>query len=119
MEKSKMIDIIALIVVIVAFAIPLATGLVGAAPEGGSAAEYAEILGIWTLIPPILALLLAFLTRNVILSLFLGVLSGAWMLALLGGDILGAIGGAFFGSTEYSSAPLRTAGMQVLLCRCS
>lgn len=101
MEKSKMIDIIALIVVIVAFAIPLATGLVGAAPEGGSAAEYAQILGIWTLIPPILALLLAFLTRNVILSLFLGVLSGAWMLALLGGDILGAIGGAFFGSTEY------------------
>lgn len=101
MEKSKMVDIIALIVVIVAFAIPLATGLVGAAPEGGSAAEYAQILGIWTLIPPILALLLAFLTRNVILSLFLGVLSGAWMLALLGGDILGAIGGAFFGSTEY------------------
>ncbi|HJK34395.1 MAG TPA: Na+/H+ antiporter NhaC family protein, partial [Methanocorpusculum sp.] len=101
MEKSKMVDIIALIVVIAAFAIPLATGLVGAAPEGGSAAEYAEILGIWTLIPPILALLLAFLTRNVILSLFLGVLSGAWMLALLGGDILGAIGGAFFGSTEY------------------
>lgn len=101
MEKSKMVDIIALIVVIVAFAIPLVTGLVGAAPEGGSAAEYAAILGIWTLIPPILALLLAFLTRNVILSLFLGVLSGAWMLALLGGDILGAIGGAFFGSTEY------------------
>ena len=101
MEKSKMVDIIALIVVIAAFAIPLATGLVGAAPEGCSAAEYAEILGIWTLIPPILALLLAFLTRNVILSLFLGVLSGAWMLALLGGDILGAIGGAFFGSTEY------------------
>ena len=101
MEKSKMIDIIALIVVIVAFAIPLVTGLVGAAPNGGDAAAYAEILGIWTLIPPILALLLAFLTRNVILSLFLGVLSGAWMLALLGGDILGAVGGAFFGSTEY------------------
>ncbi|MDR0981239.1 MAG: Na+/H+ antiporter NhaC family protein [Methanocalculaceae archaeon] len=101
MEKSKMVDIIALIVVFVAFAIPLATGFVGAAPEGGSAAEYAQILGIWTLIPPILALLLAFLTRNVILSLFLGVLSGAWMLALLGGDILGAVGGAFFGSTEY------------------
>lgn len=101
MEKSKMVDIIALIVVIVAFAIPIATGLVGAAPEGGYAAEYAQILGIWTLIPPILALLLAFLTRNVILSLFLGVLSGAWMLALLGGDILDAIGGAFFGSTEY------------------
>ncbi|WP_338093442.1 Na+/H+ antiporter NhaC family protein [Methanorbis furvi] len=96
-----MVDIIALIVVIVAFAIPLATGLVGAAPEGGSAAEYAQILGVWTLIPPILALILAFLTRNVILSLFLGVLSGAWMLALLGGDIIGAIGGAFFGSTEY------------------
>ena len=72
MEKSKMVDIIALIVVIAAFAIPLATGLVGAAPEGGSAAVFAEILGIWTLIPPILSLLLAFLTRNVILSRFLG-----------------------------------------------
>lgn len=101
MEKPKMVDIIAMIVVIVASAIPLATGLVGAAPNGGSTAEHAAILGIWKLVPPILALLLAFLTRNVILSLFLGVLCGAWMLALLGGDIIGAVGGAFFGSTEY------------------
>ena len=44
MEKSKMVDIIALIVVIAAFAIPIATGLVGAAPEGGSATKYATML---------------------------------------------------------------------------
>lgn len=35
MVKSKMIDIIALIVVFVAFAMPLAIGLVGAAPGEG------------------------------------------------------------------------------------
>lgn len=41
--------------------------------------------GIWSLIPPILAILLAFLTRQVILSLFLGVFSGVLM--VYGGDV--------------------------------
>ncbi|WP_105619698.1 Na+/H+ antiporter NhaC family protein [Vallitalea okinawensis] len=41
--------------------------------------------GAWSLIPPILAILLAFLTRQVILSLFLGVFSGVLM--VYGGDI--------------------------------
>ncbi|MBQ4134845.1 MAG: Na+/H+ antiporter NhaC family protein [Methanocorpusculum sp.] len=70
-------------------------------PEGGDAEAFAALYGVWTLIPPLLALLLAFLTRNVILSLFLGVLSGAWMIALVSGDLLGSISGAFFSSTDY------------------
>ncbi|MBE6507307.1 MAG: Na+/H+ antiporter NhaC family protein [Methanocorpusculum parvum] len=70
-------------------------------PEGGDAEAFAALYGVWTLIPPALALLLAFLTRNVILSLFLGVLSGAWMVALVSGDLLGSITGAFFNSTDY------------------
>ncbi|HJJ47213.1 MAG TPA: Na+/H+ antiporter NhaC family protein, partial [Methanocorpusculum sp.] len=72
-------------------------------------------------IPPLLALLLAFLTRNVILSLFLGVLNGAWMIALVNqGDILNAVGGAFFISIDCFVGILadhRDAGiiMQVLV----
>ncbi|MBQ1180294.1 MAG: Na+/H+ antiporter NhaC family protein [Methanocorpusculum sp.] len=70
-------------------------------PEGGDSEAFAALYGVWTLIPPLLALLLAFLTRNVILSLFLGVLSGTWMVALVSGDLLGSITGAFFNSTDY------------------
>lgn len=38
--------------------------------------------GIWTLVPPLAAIVLAFVTRNVILSLFIGIYSGAYMLLL-------------------------------------
>lgn len=41
--------------------------------------------GIYSLIPPIMAILLAFLTRQVLLSLFLGIFSGVLMLQ--GGDL--------------------------------
>lgn len=37
--------------------------------------------GIWSLIPPILAVALAFLTKNVILSLFVSLFSGCLILA--------------------------------------
>ena len=61
--------------------------------------QHSTVSGL--LFPPLLALLLAFLTRNVILSLFLGVLSGTWMVAIVSGDLLGSITGAFFNSTDY------------------
>ncbi|MGL4388022.1 MAG: Na+/H+ antiporter NhaC family protein [Brevinema sp.] len=47
----------------------------------------AEQLGILTLIPPILAISLAFLTRQVIISLFLGLWSGAIILSFADGFI--------------------------------
>ncbi len=37
-------------------------------------------LGVWSLVPPLLAIILAFVTRQVLLSLFIGVFSGALML---------------------------------------
>ncbi|WP_027179954.1 Na+/H+ antiporter NhaC family protein [Maridesulfovibrio bastinii] len=40
--------------------------------------------GLMTLIPPVVAIVLAFATKNVILSLFLGVFSGAFMLEVKG-----------------------------------
>lgn len=99
MEKSKLANIIAIILTVVAFALPLIK--FGAMPDGGDAAAMAGEYGILTIIPPLLALLLAFLTRNVILSLFLGVLSGAWMIAIVSGDFIGSIAAAFFNSTDY------------------
>ena len=101
MDKTKLANIIAIILTLAAFLIPVICGYFGAMPEGGDAEAFAALYGVWTLIPPLLALLLAFLTRNVILSLFLGVLSGTWMVALVSGDLLGSITGAFFNSTDY------------------
>ncbi|PIE61932.1 MAG: sodium:proton antiporter [Desulfobacterales bacterium] len=39
-------------------------------------------LGVWTLIPPLLAIILAFLTKNVIVSLAAGVFSGSMLVTL-------------------------------------
>lgn len=101
MDKTKLANIIAIILTLAAFLIPVICGYFGAMPEGGDSEAFAALYGVWTLIPPLLALLLAFLTRNVILSLFLGVLSGTWMVAIVSGDLLGSITGAFFNSTDY------------------
>lgn len=101
MDKTKLANIIAIILTLAAFLIPVVFGFFGAMPEGGDAEAFAALYGVWTLIPPLLALLLAFLTRNVILSLFLGVLSGTWMIALVSGDLIGSVTDAFFNSTDY------------------
>lgn len=55
----------------------------------------AEEFGIFTLIPPIVAILLAFITKNVVISLFIGVLSGGFILNLTGFNVFGALIQAF------------------------
>lgn len=55
----------------------------------------AEEFGIFTLIPPIVAILLAFITKNVVISLFIGVLSGGFILNLTGFNVFGALTQAF------------------------
>ncbi|MDA3872181.1 MAG: Na+/H+ antiporter NhaC family protein [Candidatus Marinimicrobia bacterium] len=42
----------------------------------------ADKWGIWTLIPPLVAIILAFITKNVLLSLFTGVFSGVYILLI-------------------------------------
>src|SRR3712207_645733 len=46
----------------------------------------ASKLGIITIIPPLLAIALAFITKNVVISLFLGVLSGSFILQIVNGE---------------------------------
>lgn len=57
-----------------------------ALPALEDTAELGRALGFLSLVPPIFAVLLAFLTSDVILSLLAGVLTGAAMLTALTGD---------------------------------
>lgn len=65
------------------------------AAEPDIAQANAEKFQYWTLIPPLVAIILAFITKNVVTSLFLGVLSGTFMLQLSGHNILGAVFNGF------------------------
>ncbi|AMK11170.1 MAG: Na+/H+ antiporter NhaC family protein [Pseudodesulfovibrio sp.] len=65
------------------------------APALASAAENVRDLGMLTLIPPLLAIALAFASKNVVLSLFIGVFSGCFMLELEGWDVYHAMIGGF------------------------
>ena len=47
--------------------------------------------GIWTLVPPLVAIILAFISKNVVISLFIGALSGCFMLQIGDRSIFGAI----------------------------
>ena len=51
----------------------------------------AEKFGVLTLLPPLVAIILAFATKNVILSLVLGVMSGGFLLNLNGINIFSAL----------------------------
>ncbi|PKM52642.1 MAG: sodium:proton antiporter [Firmicutes bacterium HGW-Firmicutes-7] len=55
-----------------------------------------QSLGVWTLIPPFVAIVLAFLTKNVIISLATGVFSGTMMVSLVDNtNVLKSIANAF------------------------
>ncbi|BCS87863.1 Na+/H+ antiporter NhaC family protein [Pseudodesulfovibrio sediminis] len=71
------------------------------AADSSKAANNAASFGMLTLIPPMIAIILAFASKNVVLSLFLGVFSGCFMLDLKGIDIYHAfIAGFLRMSTE-------------------
>lgn len=55
----------------------------------------AEFFGIWTLIPPLVAIILAFITKQVVFSLALGVLSGTFMISLLQNSVLHSVSKSF------------------------
>lgn len=51
--------------------------------------------GIMTLLPPIVAIILAFITKNVVVSLFVGIISGSFLINLSGGNIFTTFVSAF------------------------
>ena len=60
----------------------LATNLMASDAVENAKAANALKYGFLTLIPPLVAIVLAFITKNVIISLFIGVISGTFMLSL-------------------------------------
>lgn len=68
----------------------LSTSIVFAA-EVDTATSNANHYGLLTLIPPVVAIVLAFLTKNVIISLFIGTLSGTFLVQLVDSSFLSAI----------------------------
>lgn len=63
---------------------------------GADAAEVnADKFGVLTLLPPLVAIVLAFLTKNVVISLFLGIIAGSFLLNLDGFNIFSALSAAF------------------------
>lgn len=65
------------------------------ASELEPAAVNAERFGLLTLIPPIVAIVLAFITKNVVISLFIGILSGSFLVSLTGHNVFYALIQAF------------------------
>lgn len=61
----------------------------------------AEKFGLWTLLPPLIAIVLAFITKNVVLSLFIGVFSGTFLLALSGHNVLYALCHGFLNIIDH------------------
>ncbi|TXE89403.1 Na+/H+ antiporter NhaC family protein [Campylobacter volucris] len=70
----------------------------------------AEIFGVWTLLPPVIAIILAFITKDVVLSLFVGALSGTFMLALVENTIYHAFIASFTGFVDKVVSVMASSG---------
>lgn len=55
--------------------------------------------GMWTVLPPLVSIVLAFLTKNVVVSLFIGTITGCIMLQLNGFNIITALTQGFIDFT--------------------
>ena len=65
------------------------------AAELEPAVANAERFSFWTFIPPLVAIVLAFITKNVVVSLFIGILSGSFLLSITGNNVFTALINAF------------------------
>ncbi len=69
------------------------------------AVRNSELYGVLTLIPPVAAIVLAFITKDVILSLFLGVLSGTFLVGMVDHGIAAS---ALFAFTNLCSRMVKS-----------
>ncbi|WP_294169829.1 Na+/H+ antiporter NhaC family protein [uncultured Clostridium sp.] len=90
MKNKRKIKIIVMTLVMIL----LSTSVVFAA-EVDTATANANHYGFLTLIPPLVAIVLAFLTKNVIISLFVGTLAGTFLVSLVDSSFMGALVNSF------------------------
>ncbi|MGL4911274.1 MAG: Na+/H+ antiporter NhaC family protein [Romboutsia sp.] len=88
--NSKNLRIILITIVVMVLSAPLAFA------EGVDIASInAQKFQMITLIPPIVAIVLAFITKNVVVSLFVGILSGSFIINITGTNVFNALTQAF------------------------
>ncbi|WP_291329852.1 Na+/H+ antiporter NhaC family protein [Desulfovibrio sp. UCD-KL4C] len=88
------------------------------AADSSLASTNAAKFGILTLIPPLVAIILAFITKNVVLSLLLGVFSGAFMLELKGFHIYDAFIAGFLRLSNEILASLASPWNAGIILQC-
>lgn len=93
MKKEGFHRSVVTLLLMLVFVLLMSTSVMAA--EADPIAENIARFGVWTILPPLLAITLAFVTKNVVLSLFLGVLSGTFMMELQGSNVFGALGKGF------------------------
>ena len=82
------------VIIMTLFMVLLSTSVVFAS-EVDIATSNANHYGFLTLIPPIVAIILAFLTKNVIISLFVGTLAGTFLVSLVDNSFMRALVNSF------------------------
>ena len=82
-------------IMFMALTVFMMSATLGFAEEVDLATINAGKFGILTLIPPLVAIVLAFITKNVVISLFIGILSGSFIINISGSNPFTALINAF------------------------
>lgn len=83
------------LIFLLTFILVMGLSTVAFAAEVDQGVINAEKFGVWTIIPPLVAIILAFITKNVIISLFIGTLAGCFMLQILDNNMFTSLIQAF------------------------
>ena len=75
------------VVFLLSFILIMSLSVTAFAAEVDPGVLNAEKFGIWTIVPPLVAIVLAFITKNVVISLFIGALAGCFMLQICGMNV--------------------------------
>lgn len=75
------------VVFLLSFILIMSLSVTAFAAEVDPGVLNAEKFGIWTIVPPLVAIVLAFITKNVVISLFIGALAGCFMLQIGGMNV--------------------------------
>lgn len=75
------------VVFLLSFILIMSLSVTAFAAEVDPGVLNAEKFGIWTIVPPLVAIVLAFITKNVVISLFIGALAGCFMLKIGGMNV--------------------------------
>ncbi len=108
--KRKIIVVTSLIIVLMSKVV--------LAVETDIAQVNAENFGIWTLLPPLVAILLAFITKNVVLSLFIGIFSGTFLLSLNNYGLFGSLTHGFLRIIDQIVASLADGWNAGIILQC-